>query len=114
MAPLSFTSAAAPPSAPIVKRQQPPSLTSSKTMRPFAPGNAASAAGVQASVAATSPSAIPAVSPSSGAMLKRARGSESTRSGASLTAMATPSASQPTPQRLAAIREQVSLLADYL
>jgi hypothetical protein len=28
--------------------------------------------------------------------------------------MAAPSASQPTPQRLAAIREQVSLLADYL
>ena len=33
---------------------------------------------------------------------------------ASLTAMAAPSASQPTPQRLASIREQVSLLADYL
>ncbi len=29
-------------------------------------------------------------------------------------AMATPSTSQPTPQRLAAIREQLSLLADYL
>jgi len=28
--------------------------------------------------------------------------------------MATPSTSQPTPQRLAAIREQLSLLADYL
>jgi hypothetical protein len=28
--------------------------------------------------------------------------------------MAAPSASQPTPQRLASIREQVSLLADYL
>jgi len=28
--------------------------------------------------------------------------------------MATPSASLPTPQRLAAIREQLSLLADYL
>jgi hypothetical protein len=33
---------------------------------------------------------------------------------ASLTSMAAPSASQPTPQRLASIREQVSLLADYL
>jgi hypothetical protein len=30
------------------------------------------------------------------------------------TAMATPSTSQPTPQRLAAIREQLSLLSDYL
>jgi len=28
--------------------------------------------------------------------------------------MATPSTSQPTPQRLAAIREQMSLLSDYL
>jgi hypothetical protein len=28
--------------------------------------------------------------------------------------MAAPSASQPTPQRLASIREQVSLLSDYL
>jgi hypothetical protein len=28
--------------------------------------------------------------------------------------MAIPSASQPTPQRLAAIREQLSLLSDYL
>jgi len=28
--------------------------------------------------------------------------------------MATPASTQPTPQRLAAIREQLSLLADYL
>ena len=28
--------------------------------------------------------------------------------------MASPSASQPTPQRLASIREQMSLLSDYL
>jgi hypothetical protein len=33
---------------------------------------------------------------------------------ASLSRMAAPSASQPTPQRLASIREQLSLLADYL
>ena len=33
---------------------------------------------------------------------------------ASEAAMATPSTSQPTPQRLAAIREQMSLLTDYL
>ena len=31
-----------------------------------------------------------------------------------MTAMAGPATSQPTPQRLAAIREQLSLLADYL
>ena len=33
---------------------------------------------------------------------------------ASVLPMATPSTSQPTPQRLAAIREQLSLLSDYL
>ena len=33
---------------------------------------------------------------------------------ASLSAMAGAATSQPTPQRLAAIREQLSLLADYL
>src|SRR3954452_25186889 len=40
-------------------------------------------------------------------------GGEALRSSLSA-AMATPSTSQPTPQRLAAIREQLSLLADYL
>ena len=33
---------------------------------------------------------------------------------ASVAAMATPSSTLPIPQRLAAIREQLSLLADYL
>ena len=46
---------------------------------------------------------------------RRSHSSRRCRRRSSLSAaMATPSTSQPTPQRLAAIREQLSLLADYL
>jgi parallel beta-helix repeat protein len=73
-------------------------------------------ASVSPSIAATATVPIPTVSCWAPARSSRPA-DELTLPGAavvSLGAMATPSTSQPTPQRLAAIREQLSLLADYL